>query len=280
MKYKVLAIDLDGTLLAKKYKISQDNVQALSKFIDLGGIVCFVTGRSLTSAKNVADKFEVLSHGKKVRYIACLNGTLLYDNWKNEYVEENTLSPEVASKILTICKNNHLSFASYTRNGILQKTMGVYGYKGWTWLINLMNKKTKINYVNKLDDEDVVYKINVLRKMSKAKFTKVEEELKDVCICGLDISKTSHWLYEITKHGANKGNSVIRLSELLNVPLDEFVAFGDSANDISMFKLVGLPIAARQKYKQILPYVKYAMSKPQKNAVARAMNQYVFPYLK
>lgn len=276
MKYKVLALDLDGTLLSRKKNISSNNLKALIKFIDLGGFVCFVTGRSLTSAKTIADKFEALSNGKKITYIACLNGTLIYDNINNSYVEENTLDVNVANAIFKECKDNHLAFATYTKSGMIDRNMEIYGYRGFTWLINLFNKQTKITTLNSINQDDRIYKINVIRKFSEKKFVFVGNLIKDEFCNELDISYTSTWLYEVTKDGINKGSAIEKISKLLNVSLDEIVAFGDSSNDIPMFKKVGLAIVARDKHKHVLEYANYCVPKPQKTAVARGLEEYVF----
>ena len=58
--------------------------------------------------------------------------------------------------------------------------------------------------------------------------------------------------------------------------LEEVVAFGDSANDIPMFKKVGLPIAARNKYENALKYAKFVVNSKQKIAVAKGLEEHVF----
>ena len=276
MKYKILALDLDGTLLSsKRRKISKENVQALSQFIDNGGSVCFVTGRSLTSSRIVADNFYKKT-GKKIKYIACLNGTLIFDNVKEEYVEENTISPKIADKMLEECKKLKLGFATYTTKGMTEKKMQLHGYHGWNWLINLFNKQTKITKMKNVDLNDPIYKINVLKRFSNRNFKEFGNYFNNEFVNDLDISSTSPWLYEITLNNVNKGSAIEKISKLLNLDLSEVVAFGDSANDIPMFKKVGLPIAARDKYEHVLKYTKHVVNSKQKIAVAKGLEEYVF----
>lgn len=274
MKYRVLTIDLDGTLLSHKKQISKQNLTALSEFIDAGGYVCFVTGRSLTSAKKVAEDFYKKAK-RQIRYLACLNGTLIYDNWEHKYVQENTIDPQTALEIFEGCKNMQLGFACYTQKGMVNQTMQIYGYKGWTWLINLFNKKTKISELKVLNLEDHIYKINILRRWSETKFIESNKFLNEAFVNKIDVSLTSPWLYEVTKHEVNKGTAVEKLSELLQVPLNQFMAFGDSANDIPMFKKVGFSIAARKKHSIILEYANYCSEVAQKNAVADGIYRYI-----
>lgn len=274
MKYRVLSIDLDGTLLSCKKQISRQNIQALSDFIDAGGYVCFVTGRSLTSAKKVAEDFYHKTQ-KKIRYLACLNGTLIYDNWDQKYVQENTIDPQVANEIFDGCKNLKLGFACYTQKGMVNQTMQIYGYKGLTWLVNLFNKKTKITELKTLNLEDHIYKINILRRWSETKFIESNKFLSEAFNNKIDVSLTSPWLYEVTKHEVNKGTAVEKISQLLEIPLTEFMAFGDSANDIPMFKKVGFSIAARKKHSIVLEYANYCSEVSQKNAVADGIYRYI-----
>ena len=79
MKLKVIVTDLDGTLLNKKRWISKTNLLNLKEFIKDGGEVCFVTGRSLDSSRKIAKIFKSKT-GYDIKYIACFNGAIIYDN--------------------------------------------------------------------------------------------------------------------------------------------------------------------------------------------------------
>ena len=97
MKYKLLAIDLDGTLLKRHRKITKNNFKALKAFNDAGGQIIISTGRAITSARRVANRIENYI-GTKIPYIISLCGSVIYDD-KNKIVSEKLINPEITKKI-------------------------------------------------------------------------------------------------------------------------------------------------------------------------------------
>ncbi|MDE6476858.1 MAG: HAD hydrolase family protein [Mycoplasmoidaceae bacterium] len=107
MKYKVIGIDLDGTLLTKTKRITRKNLNALSAYINRGGIPVIITGRSSVSAKKFFNKIEKHSD-KKLRYLACFNGAYIYDQLENKE-NKKFIFHDVAKQIYDYAVKNKLN---------------------------------------------------------------------------------------------------------------------------------------------------------------------------
>ena len=145
MKYKLLAIDLDGTLLKRHRKITKNNFKALKAFNDAGGQIIISTGRAITSARRVANRIENYI-GTKIPYIISLCGSVIYDD-KNKIVSEKLINPEITKKIADEVKRLGLNIWIYPKEiekeGVYSKSLALAVFAKTTKNINL--KKIDFN---------------------------------------------------------------------------------------------------------------------------------------
>lgn len=281
MNVKVIATDLDGTLLYNKLIISKKNTLALKRFIANGGIVCFITGRCFVSAKKFADKFASKT-GYKISYLSCLKGAVLYDNINNKFVYEQAINNEVTTEIMQICERNDCSFVVYLKKDLHNRNMWIYGNDKLVSLLNKLRIFPHYFPIKHWDNDNQSYKINIggfksgvsLRGQS-ARLERCYDDIKSFLGNEVEITKTSKYMYEITKLNSNKGESIKMISHLLNIDLKNFAAFGDSNNDLQMLSKVGLPIAIGKKSADLNSSASYVILGWQKNAVSKAINKYI-----
>lgn len=227
MKYKLLAIDLDGTLLKRYRKITKNNFKALKSFNDAGGQIIISTGRTITSARKIANKIENYT-GKKIPYIISLCGSVIYDD-KNKIVSEKLISPEITKKIADEVKKLRLNIWIYPKEiekeGVYSKSLALAIFAKTTKNINL--KKIDFNKTSMF-----ARKINVFgwTRNKQKKFKKfIEDKLSDK----VTLHKTNNWFYEICPIGSSKGEAIKIIANKLNIPLNQVAAIGDSGNDLS-----------------------------------------------
>lgn len=282
MGIKVIATDLDGTLLHNKLTISKRNLSALKKFILSGGKVCFLTGRCFISAKKFVDLFEKKT-GEKIQYVSCSKGSILFDNIKNEFIYEQPIPANVVGEILEIIKKYNCVFGAYLTKDLYNKNMWVYGND---FLINTLNKTNIFPHyfiIKEWENKDQAYKINISGVKFKGNcrywFSNLDacyDELIKVLGSHIDISKTSKAMYEISSKNSNKGYAINCISKLLNVTKEEIACFGDSDNDLAMFENSGLPIAIGKRSESLTKAAKHIITGPKKNAVAKGIYKYIF----
>ena len=152
--YKLVAIDLDGTLLNSYGEVSNENKQALKRAINKGVEIVLSSGRIGNSVESIANEL-----GANNYYISG-NGSMLY-NMKEEKIEyENFISKEKMLKLIKICDENSIYYSIYTENMVITKSLKYnvvfYNYENSK---KAFDKRTNINivqnvyeYVENLED--------------------------------------------------------------------------------------------------------------------------------
>jgi HAD superfamily hydrolase (TIGR01484 family) len=106
IKYKLLAVDLDGTLLSKLKHISKSNLKALKTYVDQGGIPVITTGRSIVSAEKYAKSVAGYTNNN-AEYVIAFNGAYI-KNVKTGEVYEYKIPNQIAQELKQFAKDNNL----------------------------------------------------------------------------------------------------------------------------------------------------------------------------
>ena len=264
---KVIATDLDGTLFYPKDKraiIKKENLYFLQSFIDNGGELILISGRSFEYIKRVIKLID-----RKVSVVA-YNGAVIYDG--ENIVESHPLDNKVCEDMINEC------FKPYKCHGIFlmsEKGLAVhliFNNKFIRWLYTFYYKSLK-NLAESLlpSDEDywhelregTIYKFMFFFGVGKAMEKRAQratsifrEKYKNVeC-------NWSNNVIEVTDHGVQKADALRRLCERLGYKDDEVYVVGDSGNDISMFKAYPEhSFCMGQAYPSVKKYAKYTIDK-------------------
>lgn len=264
--YKLVAIDLDGTML-NQYGIITKKTKEVIKCAQNNGIeVIIASGRTITSVKRFSK--EINSN----KYFISGNGAITYDITNNKILYENLLDKQKALKIIKICEENSIYYNVYTENGIIAKNLNyntLYYYKDN--LTKPDENRTHINIVedvyNYINDKDEkILKIMICDE-HKSVFNSIVRKLKE--LSEIEVLEVSHMSRKIIKQGTeeialeyfytevsakdvDKWNALEKLIELMNISKEEVITIGDNANDLKMIKNAGLGIAMGES----APYVK------------------------
>ena len=115
--YKIITIDLDGTLLNPLGEISEENIIELKKCIEKGIEVVLASGRVVSSIKNFAN--EIGSNN----YLISGNGSTVYDIKNEKVIYQNTIPKEKVLQLIKICEENSIYYSVYTEKGIVTKSL-------------------------------------------------------------------------------------------------------------------------------------------------------------
>ena len=264
--YKLVAIDLDGTMLNKYGIITQNTKDVIKKVQEKGIEVVIASGRTINSVKNFSKEIN------SQNYFISGNGAITYDIKKDEILFENVLTKNKVLQVIKICDENSIYYSVYTENGIITKNLNyntLYYYKE-----NLNKEEKEKTHINIVQDiysyienrDEKILKIMICdsnQTVFKAIVKKLGE-IKDIEI--LDVSHMSRKLIkqgteeialeyfytEITSKDVDKWNAIERLIGLLGIKNEEVITIGDNANDIKMIKNAGLGIAMGES----APYIK------------------------
>ena len=265
--YKLIAIDLDVTLLNSYGQISEKNKLALNNAKEKGIQIVLASGRTTDSVKSIANEIGVQN------YIICGNGSLIYDLQKEEIIYDKFIEKKKALQIIDICEKNSIYYNIYTENMVIAKTLNNNVLFYYQENANKPdNKKTKINivqdiyeYVKNLEnqnilkitisDNDVIIFNSIIRKLREVKdidVLDVEHMSRKIIKTGTEESKLEYYYTEITKKNVDKWYAIEFLMENLNINSNEVLTIGDNVNDKLMIENAGCGVAMGNS----APYVK------------------------
>ena len=256
--YKIIAIDLDGTLLNSKGEVSIENRNAIKAATEKGIEVVLASGRVSDSVLNIAKDIGA------DKYFICGNGSMIYDIQKDEIVYENVIDKNKILKLIQMCDENSIYYSIYTEEAVISKSINyhvaVYNYEN-TKKTN--EKKTRINIVEDVykyvenSSTDRYLKMTICDN-SRIIFNSIIRKLKN--ITGIDILEVSHmsrkhimsgtddvelnyYYTEVTNRNVDKWYALMELSKIKNIPTEEIMAIGDNMNDFLMIKNSGKGVA-------------------------------------
>ena len=259
--YKLVAIDLDGTMLDSYGMVTEETKKTIKKVEEQGVNVIIASGRPIDSIKSIANEID------SKKYFISGNGAIIYDMEKEEIIYEKCMPKEKVLEIIKICEENSIAYNVYTEKEILATALkyNVLYYNKEN-LKKEESKKTKITivkdmyeYVKNKEDANFL-KITVCDE-TKSVFNSIIrkfKEIKDIEV--LDVSHMSrktirqgtedfsieYYYTEISRANVDKWYAIEYLMENLNLKREEIMAIGDNINDKMMIENAGLGIAMEQ----------------------------------
>ena len=285
--YKLIAVDLDGTLLNSYGTISEENRKAIKKVQKEGVKVVLASGRTTNSVKSLAEELG----GNE--YIICGNGSLIYDLKKDEIIYDKFIDKNKALQIIQICEQNSIYYNVYTEDMVIAKTLDnnvlFYHQENSN---KPDSKKTKINlvdniyeYVKNLEGKNIL-KFTISDKSSII-FNSIIKKLRNIRnIDVLDVAHMSrkmiksgteevsleYYYTEITSENVDKWNAIEWLAEKLEIEKEEIMAIGDNINDKLMIENAGLGIAMGNSDPKIKEIADKVVATNNECGVAEAMS--------
>ncbi len=238
---KYLATDLDGTLFYpsdRKNYLNRANLFFVQSFIDNGGKLILVSGRSIEFGERVIKKI-----GRPATIIG-YNGSVISD--KGEILKRNPIPKDELNSILDevvvtykmlgwflFCEDG-IYFKSPKNNKLAVVAMKIYNHHQGIYGEKMFSKVEE--YENALKNKDV-YKLMFMIGLTKKK----QRQARDInrilrnAYDNLE-SAWSNQVIEVTSSGSSKGEAIKEFCELKGINKDEVAVVGDSGNDITMFK--------------------------------------------
>ena len=200
--YKLVAIDLDGTLLNSYGIVTEYTKQTIKKCIQKGIEIVLASGRPNDSIEAIAKEIGATN------YFISGNGALIYDMQKQESIYEKYMTKEKVLEIIKICEENSISYNVYTNKTILATSLKhnvLYYHK--ENLKKEENKKTHINivenmyeYVKQLNEERFL-KITVCDENNSI-FNSIIRKLRQ--IEGIEVLDVSHMSRKMIRQGTEE----------------------------------------------------------------------------
>ena len=288
--YKLVAIDLDGTLLNSYGMISDRNKDTIKKAMKKGTEVVIASGRPVSSVRTFA-----IDSGAN-NYIICGNGSILYDLKNEQILYDKFIDKQKVLQIIKICEENSIYYNIYTENLTIAKSLNynvlVYNNENQN---KPDDKKTNIkivadiykyveenNDINVLkvticDDNEIIFGgiIKKLRQIKDIDVLDVSHMARKTIKTGTEESKVEYFYTEITSQNVNKWNALQELANRLNINISEIMAIGDNINDKEMIQNAGLGIIMENSTPYMKEIANIMVADNNNDGVSQALEKYV-----
>ncbi len=288
--YKLMAIDLDGTLLNTYGEVSEKTREALIKAKNNGTEVVLASGRPISSTESLAIELGVDN------YLISGNGAAVYDIQNQKVIYDRFLTKEQVLRIAKLCEENSFFYNVYTEEEVIASSLNynvLFYHKENVKKIE--EKRTHINVVQNIAEyieqsgKDKFLKITVCDE-SQFIFNSIMKRLKE--IEGIDVLEVAYmsrkkiksgtddvdiqYFYtEITNQNVNKWSAIEYLLDKLQIQKEEVIAIGDNVNDKEMIENAGLGVVMGNSNPKMKEIANEIVADNNSEGVLEALNKFV-----
>lgn len=263
MAIRLLAVDLDDTLLNEESKVSEANIKAIQEAVARGVIVTIATGRMFESAQKIARQI-----GLDVPLIA-YNGALVQSAISEEVLMKTCVDEEAASAVLAMFR---------------EQGWYIQLYRDDTLYVDTKTDDTR-DYERRVDTVavaigDALYEdpsgiLKMLAVNDVDKLDRVEEIVQSTFRGKIFAPRSRPRLLELVNAKVNKGEALRCVAEHFGVKQDEVMAIGDSNNDVAMLEYAGLGVAMGNASPRVKKVAQVITASNEEDGVAKAIAEYI-----
>lgn len=237
--YKLIALDIDGTLTNDEKIIPQRNIDALMKAQQEYGMrIILASGRPTYGIQHLAQQLSLPRYGG---FIMAYNGAMLIDCASERILVQEIVPRTTLPDLCKAAQEYGQAIITYdeANNTILTTVLGNKWIEHEAWLNNRMNLQLVEN-MSEQAPADLPKCLMVGEPEDMERLTPIMQER----FPELAIYRSSPFFMEIVPKGIDKAKTLSRLCRLMHTsPEESLIAMGDGYNDISMVKLAGFGVA-------------------------------------
>ncbi len=261
--YKLLAIDLDGTLLNSQGTVSNENVKALQAAHDAGLKIVIATGRPIIGTTHARQ----LLNGIADDYLIAYNGALTLDIRRGTDLFSQPITVQDYRDVSAFAQSQGLYYYCFDRDSVL--TPALHPVARWEHEINQV--PVKYWQPAQLRPGQKILKINT--SGPKEVLDLIEENPPRGFASRFTIVRTQPDLLEFLHPKAGKGIALEHLALHLGICQTEIISIGDSGNDLDMVTKAGLGIAMGNAVERVKAAAQMITRSNDNHGVAAALGQ-------
>lgn len=234
--HKLIAIDLDGTLVRSDQSISQRTIDTLIRVQETGVKLAIASGRPTYGTAHVADALRLQDFGG---YVMSYNGGEIYDWRTKNRLHAQTLDKKIIPYLYAYAQMHGLPIMTYIGKEVVSEDNS-NRYIHYSSMRNRMSIKKVENFTKVVQEADVVKCIIV---GDPDTLPPLEAELQSTLKSRAGAFRSEPFFLEIVPKGIDKGKGLSILLNKLGLCREDLLAFGDGYNDIPMLQFAGTSVA-------------------------------------
>lgn len=267
--YRLVASDLDETLIGVDHRISEKNRKAIEEARMRGVLFVPASGRGYETIQGTLDELGL--RGRRGQYLISFNGGAITENKDNRLLHFEGISFEKARELFERSLGYGVCSHVYTKDT-------VYAHRLTEDEIRYLDGRMEVvpfegDSIDFLKDEPLV---KVLYCRPDYKYLRqVARDLEDIT-ADMDVSYSAGRYLEFNHKGVNKGAGLLRLAQLLGIPPEQTMAIGDNYNDLAMIRAAGLGVGVANTPEEMKPQCDAVTEADfMHDAVAEAIQKYI-----
>lgn len=269
MTYRIIALDLDGTLLDKQKKILPESLEALALAQQQGIKVLIVTGRHHSA---IHPFYQAL---KLDTPAICCNGSYWYDFQTQQALQANPLHAEQAKSVLTLLDQYAIHGLMYADDAMLYRepTGHVTRTQAWGETLPPHQRPVFLQVESLFAAADAAHNIwkFALSHSDTPALNAFAQRVTD------ELGLTCEWSWQdqidVAQAGNNKGKLLTQWVTGQGYAMSEVLAFGDNFNDISMLQAAGLGVAMGNSDDEVKAQADLVIGDNEKPSIAQLIRQ-------
>ncbi|KQX45285.1 Cof-type HAD-IIB family hydrolase [Paenibacillus sp. Root444D2] len=240
--YKLIALDMDGTLLDDDKKISVENREAIQEATKAGKIVIMSTGRGAVSAMPYIQELGLNSP------LVVVNGSEVWES-PSKLLKRTLLPVDTVRNLHSLAQTHDCWWWAYSVQGVFNRESETMDIDSQEWL--------KFGYFT-----ENMEKLQQIRDIVEGWGT-------------LEITNSHPSNIELNPLGISKASGVETVCQLLGISMSEVIAMGDSENDIAMIREVGLGVAMGNAQDEVKRIADITTVTNNEHAIAKVIRTYM-----
>lgn len=248
MKIKLIASDIDGTIINSDHQVTEMTKDAVHRLRKHGIHFMLSTGRSFEGAFEIAKQLEL--DNENIGMI-CLNGMHTYNLPEKTVKIRESLSFEECIELQKLGEKYFMGIL-YCFEDCIYLQMDDLSYKDYTIAVgeeakNFFNFAADFKYVTSVYDIKDLFETKPIQKIAYIQspdyMELVIDRMREQTHGAYQMMRVGEGWTEVGQMNISKGTALLEYAKELGIQPEEIMVFGDSENDISMFNVAGVSVA-------------------------------------
>ncbi len=260
---QLIVTDLDGTLLNSNHEISQRTERCLREAMQRGIPLILATGKTRTSALHIIEHLGLTTPGVYIQGLTVYSG-------QGDVLYQKTLAADPAHIALETALQGQYPTVIYSGTRILTD----YNSPQTDILTHYHEPQPEaVGPLRQIIDHVPVHKLTFIDEPKR--ITALRTNLQDQIGNVVTLVQALDTMLEVLPPGASKGSGLSHLLELMDMPPEHVIAFGDGENDIGMLQLAGIGVAMGNSKPEVQKSADYVTASNDHDGIAEALERFV-----